>query len=259
MDVILEVFDTLIFDYFYAKLSSAKDASAISSRFNNSLNETKYDFVGAGGYVYQPTTTYFKLQPSIYAYTSSLPRDYIWRQLFTLYIITWYDMWFSDSSSTSSLPPSPTSSSSTNQPSITPNTSKTKSAWKLNRLQSPSQSWPSSQLPSSSSRSADMQKCTTTSKTLPFRSTTTSNSLSSSSSPTSSSTGSTAAFTTPSSISTCISPTTNGLCQALTPPMPSTPSTATLRVSPTTFSPSSSPCRNLPMSSFLSSSTSGLS
>ncbi|EDN09721.1 C-5 sterol desaturase [Histoplasma mississippiense (nom. inval.)] len=89
MDVILEVFDTLIFDYFYAKLSSAKDASAISSRFNNSLNETKYDFVGAGGYVYQPTTTYFKLQPSIYAYTSSLPRDYIWRQLFTLYIITW--------------------------------------------------------------------------------------------------------------------------------------------------------------------------
>ncbi|KAG5288000.1 C-5 sterol desaturase [Histoplasma ohiense] len=89
MDVILEVFDTLIFDYFYAKLSPAKDASAISSSFNNSLNVTKYDFVGAGGYVYQPTTTYFKLQPSIYAYTSSLPRDYIWRQLLTLYIITW--------------------------------------------------------------------------------------------------------------------------------------------------------------------------
>ncbi|EEQ85884.1 c-5 sterol desaturase [Blastomyces dermatitidis] len=89
MDVILEVLDTFIFDYFYAKFAPAKDAAAIVSSFSGSLNATKYEFVGAGGYVYQPTSSYFKLQPSIYAYTSSLPRDNLWRQLLTLYLITW--------------------------------------------------------------------------------------------------------------------------------------------------------------------------
>ncbi|KKZ60627.1 hypothetical protein EMCG_04700 [[Emmonsia] crescens] len=89
MDVVLEVLDTFIFDFFYATFAPAKDAGALSSNFSNGFNATDSGFAGSGGYVYQPATGYFHLQPSKYAYTTSLRRDNIWRQLLTLYLITW--------------------------------------------------------------------------------------------------------------------------------------------------------------------------
>ncbi|MCJ1449275.1 MAG: c-5 sterol desaturase [Stictis urceolatum] len=39
--------------------------------------------------LYKPASQYLKLEPSQYAYMSALPRDNVWRQGITLYLITW--------------------------------------------------------------------------------------------------------------------------------------------------------------------------
>ncbi|EEH41366.1 C-5 sterol desaturase [Paracoccidioides lutzii Pb01] len=95
MDVVLEIFDTLVFDYLYATFAPAKgaagaaDGAPLSPTISNGVNATDSIFASAGEYVYQPSSSYFSLQPSKYAYMSSLHRDNIFRQGLTLYLITW--------------------------------------------------------------------------------------------------------------------------------------------------------------------------
>ena len=89
MDVVLEVFDNFLFDRLYAKVLPASPVSSIILgdgvvAANASLGQTV-------GYIYTPSTSYFRLEPSKYAYMSSWPRDYVYRQALTLYLITWYD------------------------------------------------------------------------------------------------------------------------------------------------------------------------
>ncbi|KAK2794937.1 c-5 sterol desaturase [Onygenales sp. PD_12] len=89
MDVILEVLDTFLFDYLYAAVVPGSTAGGLTSKIANGLNITESALGAGAGYVYSPSTRYFSLEPSKYAYKSALPRDNIYRQFITLYLITW--------------------------------------------------------------------------------------------------------------------------------------------------------------------------
>lgn len=87
MDVVLEVFDTFLLDRLYAAALPAstatygktvvKDATATFS----SMRELPTPMAR--------TNQLFQLEPSRYAYMSQWPRDNIWRQGISLYLITW--------------------------------------------------------------------------------------------------------------------------------------------------------------------------
>lgn len=141
MDIVLEVFDTFLFDRFWSTLYPA-------STFHYPKNlptdaTTTFSSMRELPTAIHSSTQFFQLAPSRYAYMSEWPRDNIWRQFFSLYLITWYASPFmsihtpqssltsplgsSVWCSTSSLPLSHTSSSSTTPPSPTPSISNTKS------------------------------------------------------------------------------------------------------------------------------------
>lgn len=73
MDIILELVDTFIADHAYAHL------------FPIQPNKTGI----AESWVWKPATKCFHFQPSQAAYMSSLARDNPYRQLFTLFFVTW--------------------------------------------------------------------------------------------------------------------------------------------------------------------------
>ncbi len=137
MDIVLQIFDTFLFDRFYTAVYPA------SSMFytENAVKQATATFSSMREMptIVHPTTQFFHLAPSQYAYMSQWPRDNIWRQFLTLYLITWYATclpglrsfpWelsniFPGSSAwsfISSAPRSPISSSLTTPPSLTLNT-----------------------------------------------------------------------------------------------------------------------------------------
>lgn len=82
MDVVLEIVDTFAGDFLYAALLPAKPVP--------------YDFpdVPANAtsqfqWSYKPSTAFLDLEPSKYAYMSAWPRDNIYRQAISLFLITW--------------------------------------------------------------------------------------------------------------------------------------------------------------------------
>lgn len=87
MDIVLEIADTFVLDRFYATLLPAsplihnkglvKNATATFS----SVRELPTAIHGSG--------QFFQLEPSRYAHMSSWPRDNVWRQGLSLYLITW--------------------------------------------------------------------------------------------------------------------------------------------------------------------------
>lgn len=77
MDIVLEFVDTFIADYAYAYLFPIGHPDEIDR--NNSTEP----------WVWRPATKYFHVQPSQAAYMSSLARDNPYRQLFTLFFVTW--------------------------------------------------------------------------------------------------------------------------------------------------------------------------
>ncbi|EZF31621.1 hypothetical protein H109_07601 [Trichophyton interdigitale MR816] len=95
MDIVLEVFDTFVFDYLYAcALPLSAPSSDIISNIFKGVNSTTASTIaqvsGVGnGFVYSPATKYFSLEPFEYAYQSSLPRDNGFRQVLSLFLITW--------------------------------------------------------------------------------------------------------------------------------------------------------------------------
>jgi lathosterol oxidase len=85
MDVVLELTDTFIADYAY--------------RFTHPIKPAPYDYPHSAAnataqtfsaWTYKPATQFLQIQPSQSAYMSAWPRDNVWRQLITLYFITWY-------------------------------------------------------------------------------------------------------------------------------------------------------------------------
>ncbi|KAL1959993.1 hypothetical protein VTO42DRAFT_661 [Malbranchea cinnamomea] len=89
MDIVLEVLDTFMFDYLYAKVLPLKSDSLISSLPATGLNITQAALTGNNGWVYTPATTYLRVEPSQYAYLSALARDNPFRQALSLFLITW--------------------------------------------------------------------------------------------------------------------------------------------------------------------------
>ncbi|KMU78555.1 C-5 sterol desaturase desaturase [Coccidioides immitis RMSCC 3703] len=87
MDVVLEVLDTFLFDYLYALAAPASQLGPLAySQIPDGLNKTAS---AAGGFFYRPASQYLYLEPSKYAYMSALQRDNVYRQGFSLFIITW--------------------------------------------------------------------------------------------------------------------------------------------------------------------------
>jgi lathosterol oxidase len=98
MDVVLEAFDTYLFDRIYANvlpISSAVTFDPVSTitaslkAVNATLLQEQGGALARSSWQYQPSTEYFSFEPSEYAYQSSWDRDNIFRQFFSLYIITW--------------------------------------------------------------------------------------------------------------------------------------------------------------------------
>ncbi|KAK5162384.1 c-5 sterol desaturase [Oleoguttula sp. CCFEE 6159] len=95
MDVVLEVFDTFLFDRLYAAVHPASPAIAAYHGLQNtkfSPNATLSSAREAGtaaAYNYQPASQYFSFEPSDLAYMSQWTRDNMWRQALSLYLITW--------------------------------------------------------------------------------------------------------------------------------------------------------------------------
>lgn len=86
MDVVLEVLDTFVGDYIYATLYPARPAPY------DFPNPPSNDTIGQqvfSAWTYKPSTNYFSLEPSEYAYMSAWPRDNIWRQSLSLYLTVW--------------------------------------------------------------------------------------------------------------------------------------------------------------------------
>ena len=146
MDIVLEIFDTFLFDRLYAALLPTSIGTTSHASLKDGGASTTFSSVREMPTAYHAASQYLQLEPSQWAYMSAWPRDNIYRQALTLYLVTWYvvsssckgvpltvPLGSSVSSCTSFAPLSHTSSSSTTLLSPIPNTSRTKSASKSNR------------------------------------------------------------------------------------------------------------------------------
>ncbi|KAF2463760.1 uncharacterized protein BDR25DRAFT_307630 [Lindgomyces ingoldianus] len=88
MDIVLELFDTFLFDSIYATLLPAQfspvDANATLSSIRG--QPTNYQ---PTAWQYAPASDYISFEPGKYAYLSQWARNDWRRQLLSLYIITW--------------------------------------------------------------------------------------------------------------------------------------------------------------------------
>jgi hypothetical protein len=93
MDIVLEIVDTFIFDPLYAQLlpgASPPPSFGANATYSSFKAEPTSYAVPHATWQYEPSTHYFSLQPSQYAYMSALARDDWRRQASTLFLITWY-------------------------------------------------------------------------------------------------------------------------------------------------------------------------
>lgn len=93
MDIVLEVFDTFLFDRLYATILPTGNAMPNG---RNSYNNATSTFSSPRELptAIHPASQIFQLEPSEYAYMSAWPRDNIWRQGLSLYLITWWGSFF---------------------------------------------------------------------------------------------------------------------------------------------------------------------
>ena len=89
MDIVLEVVDTFLLDIVYAKLLPANSRQIFQQPVEN-VATTTFSSMREAPTPFRQATQLFTLEPSKYAYLSSLPRDNPWRQGLSLYLITWY-------------------------------------------------------------------------------------------------------------------------------------------------------------------------
>ncbi|KAL8943959.1 MAG: hypothetical protein Q9216_000772 [Gyalolechia sp. 2 TL-2023] len=87
MDIVLEVFDTFLFDRLYA-IALPVSGHAYGTHIVNDATST-FSSVREVPTAVHPSTQLWKLKPSEYAFMSYWPRDNVWRQTLSLYLITW--------------------------------------------------------------------------------------------------------------------------------------------------------------------------
>lgn len=90
MDIILELWDTFIGDRLYSTLLPASLSSSVSlPAFVNAAANTSMALFGPEPFVYEQATQMIYLEPSKYAYLSAWPRNNIYRQFTSFFLITW--------------------------------------------------------------------------------------------------------------------------------------------------------------------------
>ena len=89
MDIVLEVCDTFLFDRLYASVLPGSALPSPKSDIVNAITSTYSSLREQPTAHYSPSTQFMQLEPSKYAYMSAWPRDNIWRQGISLYLITW--------------------------------------------------------------------------------------------------------------------------------------------------------------------------
>lgn len=91
MDIILEVWDTFVGDRMYsALLPTSLSSHASFPAFVNAANSSLSLFGASEPFIYEPATQLIHLEPSKYAYLSAWPRNNIYRQFTSFFLITWY-------------------------------------------------------------------------------------------------------------------------------------------------------------------------
>ena len=88
MDIALEACDTYFFDYVYAALLPAQPAPY--NLANVISNSTQVVAKASSPWQYEPATEYFSFTPRDAAYQSQWTRDNTYRQLVSLFFITWW-------------------------------------------------------------------------------------------------------------------------------------------------------------------------
>ncbi|KAF1967038.1 hypothetical protein BU23DRAFT_592823 [Bimuria novae-zelandiae CBS 107.79] len=91
MDLVLEGFDTFLFDPIYATLLPARTPGLAPNGTFSSMKEvpTAIPYTTQNNWEYQPASQYLSFTPGQSAYMSQWPRDDWRRQLLTLFLITW--------------------------------------------------------------------------------------------------------------------------------------------------------------------------
>jgi len=91
MDIALEIWDTFIGDRLYSALLPASLSSTVSiPGFLTATNTTLSLFGASKPFVYEPATQLIYLEPSKHAYLSAWPRNNIYRQFLSFFLIVWY-------------------------------------------------------------------------------------------------------------------------------------------------------------------------
>jgi len=83
MDVVLEGFDTYLFDRIYAQWFPASNATITTNS-----GDWKAQAANHSDYQFYPASNYLSFPPSSWIHRSSWPRDNIWRQTLSLHLIT---------------------------------------------------------------------------------------------------------------------------------------------------------------------------
>ncbi|KAK4938055.1 c-5 sterol desaturase [Elasticomyces elasticus] len=96
MDIILEIADTLLLDRFYSAVLPASPAQYLHYKINDVVNTT-FSSIGQAmtgapqyDYMYEPASQFINLEPTQWTYSSSWPRDNIFRQAISLFTIVWF-------------------------------------------------------------------------------------------------------------------------------------------------------------------------
>lgn len=95
MDIVLEIFDTLLFDRMYSTILPASSTSAFSQGVKHAVSAT-FSSVREGAtmtpqhkWIYEPASALVSLEPTEWAYRSAWDRDNIFRQATSFFLITW--------------------------------------------------------------------------------------------------------------------------------------------------------------------------
>lgn len=80
MDVILEIWDTVLGDYIFSQVHPAQPTTSGFLQVDNTTTSSTWQ--------YKPASAYIDMEPSKYAYMSAWDRDNILRQAMSLWTIT---------------------------------------------------------------------------------------------------------------------------------------------------------------------------